>query len=398
MTALASRFAVNSARARPRRKKHAESPKPAFCTAISGRRYYSPTLGRFINRDPIEEQGGLSLYAFCLNNPLNNWDHLGMLAEGWTWADGMFEGNPDPSWTKVNEAWAGGSCWADETNHVYHQQYSGGGGDNDEMVGYSEFSFSACGNSIAFEDANAALYQSNAQFAAMDAQNRHVWAVIDANEGLAAIGSQLRIATDGEGDTYLRTQGSSEQHALSVDEAIQSFRMQCESPSTRYQYNVSGDWKTQDAAAIVAATVISRIPDSRYSEFGCGIYTDKSTNSYHLTPITEGQETQTGRQYWYGDTSLLSQCENPLFTAIINNKCADLSMTAFVHNHPYSDQFSKGDWDFAEVHNIDGYCLTRSGSLIWLPKPAPRAPTPFDEEWDKVKGGQTVIGYQPGST
>ena len=42
-----------------------------------GLRYYSPTLGRFINKDPIEEQGGLNLYGFCGNNGINHWDLLG---------------------------------------------------------------------------------------------------------------------------------------------------------------------------------------------------------------------------------------------------------------------------------------------------------------------------------
>ncbi len=43
-----------------------------------GLRYYSPTLGRFVNKDPIEEQGGLNLYGFCGNNGVNRWDYLGM--------------------------------------------------------------------------------------------------------------------------------------------------------------------------------------------------------------------------------------------------------------------------------------------------------------------------------
>ncbi|MFZ5723548.1 MAG: RHS repeat-associated core domain-containing protein, partial [Pseudomonadota bacterium] len=43
-----------------------------------GLRYYSPTLGRFVNRDPIEEQGGHNLYAFVSNNGVNKWDYLGM--------------------------------------------------------------------------------------------------------------------------------------------------------------------------------------------------------------------------------------------------------------------------------------------------------------------------------
>ena len=42
-----------------------------------GLRYYSPTLGRFINKDPLEEQGGLNLYGFCGNNGVNRWDLLG---------------------------------------------------------------------------------------------------------------------------------------------------------------------------------------------------------------------------------------------------------------------------------------------------------------------------------
>jgi len=47
-----------------------------------GRRYYNPTLGRWLGRDPIEERGGLHLYAFCGNNGVNRYDVLGMWYEG----------------------------------------------------------------------------------------------------------------------------------------------------------------------------------------------------------------------------------------------------------------------------------------------------------------------------
>lgn len=40
--------------------------------------YYSPNLGRWISRDPIEEQGGLNLYAAMLNNPATQTDYLGL--------------------------------------------------------------------------------------------------------------------------------------------------------------------------------------------------------------------------------------------------------------------------------------------------------------------------------
>jgi len=32
----------------------------------------------FLNRDPIEEEGGLNLYAFVGNDPVNHWDYLGL--------------------------------------------------------------------------------------------------------------------------------------------------------------------------------------------------------------------------------------------------------------------------------------------------------------------------------
>ncbi|MDD4406252.1 MAG: RHS repeat-associated core domain-containing protein [Parabacteroides sp.] len=44
-----------------------------------GYRYYSPALGRWLSRDPIEEQGGLNLYGFVNNDPVNKWDKLGQL-------------------------------------------------------------------------------------------------------------------------------------------------------------------------------------------------------------------------------------------------------------------------------------------------------------------------------
>ena len=42
-----------------------------------GYRYYSPELGRWISRDPIGERGGLSLYGFARNAPINGYDSHG---------------------------------------------------------------------------------------------------------------------------------------------------------------------------------------------------------------------------------------------------------------------------------------------------------------------------------
>lgn len=40
-------------------------------------RYYSPELGRWLSRDPIEEEGGVNLYYICYNDLLDAYDLLG---------------------------------------------------------------------------------------------------------------------------------------------------------------------------------------------------------------------------------------------------------------------------------------------------------------------------------
>ena len=45
-----------------------------------GYRFYSSTLMRWLNRDPIEEEGGMNLYGFCGNNAAARIDYLGMVS------------------------------------------------------------------------------------------------------------------------------------------------------------------------------------------------------------------------------------------------------------------------------------------------------------------------------
>ena len=57
------------------------STKPKdFVTGLYyyGFRYYDAVTGRFVNRDPIEEQGGVNVYGFFGNGPVGRWDFLGM--------------------------------------------------------------------------------------------------------------------------------------------------------------------------------------------------------------------------------------------------------------------------------------------------------------------------------
>ena len=44
-------------------------------------RYYHPANGRWINRDPIAEEGGINIYNFLCNNIISQFDRLGLEAE-----------------------------------------------------------------------------------------------------------------------------------------------------------------------------------------------------------------------------------------------------------------------------------------------------------------------------
>ncbi|NQT11580.1 MAG: hypothetical protein HQ582_02455 [Planctomycetes bacterium] len=48
--------------------------------AISGQRYYSPEISRWLNRDPIGEEGGLNLYRFAGNSPSISVDAFGRIS------------------------------------------------------------------------------------------------------------------------------------------------------------------------------------------------------------------------------------------------------------------------------------------------------------------------------
>ena len=57
--------------------------RPAAVKTVSGvryygQRYYNPVTGRFINRDPIEEEGGANLYGFVGNDSVDQIDPLGL--------------------------------------------------------------------------------------------------------------------------------------------------------------------------------------------------------------------------------------------------------------------------------------------------------------------------------
>ena len=60
-----------------------------------GKRFYDPKLGRFVGRDAIAEKGGINLFAFAGNNPLNMVDYLGMIASNCWFAGGVWNCDSD---------------------------------------------------------------------------------------------------------------------------------------------------------------------------------------------------------------------------------------------------------------------------------------------------------------
>ena len=70
---------VNPRYATPEREHAPETAKAAFCDEVSGLRYYNPTEGRWLSRDPIEENGGVNLYATLRNDLTNKSDPVGLV-------------------------------------------------------------------------------------------------------------------------------------------------------------------------------------------------------------------------------------------------------------------------------------------------------------------------------
>ncbi len=53
----------------------------------NGHRYYDPSTTKWISKDPKGEAGGWNLTAFCGNDPINNYDALGLEPQLYGWTD-----------------------------------------------------------------------------------------------------------------------------------------------------------------------------------------------------------------------------------------------------------------------------------------------------------------------
>jgi RHS repeat-associated protein len=62
-------------------KAYRKTPTPSLPAQHSGHRFCSPEISRWLNRDRIQENGGLNIYVYAANSPIARWDALGLVSE-----------------------------------------------------------------------------------------------------------------------------------------------------------------------------------------------------------------------------------------------------------------------------------------------------------------------------
>jgi hypothetical protein len=75
-----------------------------FITTHSVFAFYNPEIGRWANRDPIGEQGGINLYRYTENNPISFWDMLGLDSQNCPCTREKIEAEKNQLLTRYREA------------------------------------------------------------------------------------------------------------------------------------------------------------------------------------------------------------------------------------------------------------------------------------------------------
>ncbi len=93
-----------------------------------GYRYLDPHDGRWLSRDPIAESGGVNMYAFLTNSPIDSVDILGM--SGWqfvdVWGNQLGQGGGTPP--AVSDFLSVGGMFADSKGKMIFKHWEAGSG------------------------------------------------------------------------------------------------------------------------------------------------------------------------------------------------------------------------------------------------------------------------------
>ncbi len=84
-----------------------------------GYRYYNPSTGRWLSRDPIGELGGVNLYGMLGNSPVNHWDYLGLMDYPFKNLGDLSGGGTDPANDAAKDAISGFIHGSLDSNREY---------------------------------------------------------------------------------------------------------------------------------------------------------------------------------------------------------------------------------------------------------------------------------------
>ncbi len=85
-----------------------------------GYRFYAPTSGRWINRDPLGEKGGINLYGFVQNNPVNYADPLGLWRWYGNWGGPNWTGGQKGTWNTIDHTKAKSPIDQQDECYMFH--------------------------------------------------------------------------------------------------------------------------------------------------------------------------------------------------------------------------------------------------------------------------------------
>lgn len=86
------------------RQTRAYNVHPRINEYYYGFRWYDSQNGRWLNKDPLGERGGINLYGFAGNNGINRFDYLGLAWSRWDALKHYYNNGGDVDWNTIGHA------------------------------------------------------------------------------------------------------------------------------------------------------------------------------------------------------------------------------------------------------------------------------------------------------